>query len=250
MWNLEEVNKSNTLYYWCNACGDINVLTAVAIRLGTEDDLPRPILRLYNEYWGEGRGVNEYCVSFNGEYGLMLGMLFDYSWLNDLGLDSEADDVKAALHSAVRARADRLEAEYKEQGKEYQFFYGQDTDPDGDEILIFIPAEELFETGHAEHWINQKDSLVKLSDGIYSDVEKEIKRILNIPESLPEGEDLTALLLSILRDAVASAETIRDKEDSIWEEDKQIVRYEIDELLDNLLKNKAMLALLQTLPNS
>ena len=181
--SLNEVYKNNLMYYWCNAVGEIN-MPGYPIGASPEVSvLPNGPRSIYMDYRGEGRGANEYVVTYNGQDGLALQWLFDYSWLTDLGLvnDENLDDMKKALHAAVQEAAVELQKVW-----DCPVLLGVDTDPDGDEIIMFIDARQLWDQKSKLRELITKDNgecIYKIGDELYTGIEAAIKN-----QSQADGE--------------------------------------------------------------
>lgn len=138
--NLKQIYDDKLLHYWCNCTGDINMPGYPSSACPDCGVLPHLARLVYTDYWMEGRGANEYVVTYNGDTGLMLGWLFDYEWLKDLGLltNNNAEKIKPLFHRYVKAAAEDLACDLS-----FPVFYGEDTDPDGDEILVYLSLGEM-----------------------------------------------------------------------------------------------------------
>lgn len=188
--SLNNVYDENSLYYWCNCTGDLNIPGCRSWDIVTNTDmLPNAVWDVYDNFWGEGRGAQEYVATYNGVTGLMLGWLFDYSWLDDLSLIKlnaytmeVPDSMKEVLHSAVEKVAKNLAAGQFFSDDEqpiqhnYPVFFGKDTDPDGDEILIFFPYSELYKASEANRIARDVDGkrIIAMEDRLYRAVEAAI----------------------------------------------------------------------------
>lgn len=113
-------------HYWCNCLGEINPLDDPQ-RCGTPDDLPDDPRFLYlNLYRPDFCGVCNYVVSIEHVTGLAVVWLCNFDF---------------ASFEAVKLTARQME-------KDFPFasvFVGENTDPDGNEILLFIPQDKLLE---------------------------------------------------------------------------------------------------------
>ena len=147
VYSLNEAYKNNQIFYWCNSTGDINVPGAAPMHCGNVEDLPEKQREIYEKYWNDNAGALVYVVTYRGRPGIVLGYLIDYSWLHDMLGISGRDDVpaekKAIFQQAAEEAANNL-ADYlanAEGGKyaEAEVIYGDGTDPDGHEILVFLP---------------------------------------------------------------------------------------------------------------
>lgn len=131
--SLNAVYQSENLIYWCNALGEINIPWKPPGYPGHTKELPEEIRQAYG-VWQEGEiaGINDYVVSYNGMTGIAYNWLVDYDWINE---ECGEGKIGSALYSA----AEQLEKKYP-----YAIvFIGMDTDPEGHELLLFIPLDKL-----------------------------------------------------------------------------------------------------------
>ena len=144
VYSLNEFYEKKQIFYWCNATGDLNGPGFSDTKSPELEELPAKVREVYERFWTEGRGANEYVVTLNGKTGLMLGWLFDYGYLEDLQVTVGANDPiqKDEYHAAVYAAANALSYDYRN-----PVIYGKDTDPEGDEILLFFEYDDLVKAG-------------------------------------------------------------------------------------------------------
>jgi hypothetical protein len=103
-------------------------------------ELPKVYLDLFSKYWFEDKyGARCYIVRYDRKPGIALQYLFDNGYLDDLrdelhmpGLTMEE------FLTAMSASAERITKEING----CTVMVGNDTDPDGHEILVFVPAEQ------------------------------------------------------------------------------------------------------------
>lgn len=73
--------------YWCNACGELHHHGQEDI---SEEDLPKPLRRVYNELWEEGAaGCCTYLVEMKDGYGIALIGEYDENYAEECGLSME-----------------------------------------------------------------------------------------------------------------------------------------------------------------
>ena len=130
--SLNELYEKNTLYYWCNAFGDINPPDN-PMRCGELDDLPYYERDLYENYWSERFWGNLYVVSLNGDPGMLLTYLVDYG----MAEDGKETDGYGALYDAATKCAEWLANSGGHPGT--KVVLGKDTDPIGHELCVFVP---------------------------------------------------------------------------------------------------------------
>lgn len=135
--SLNRIYRVDTMHYWCNACGEIN-LPEDSIELyinHTADELPsRELQELYNDYWEDHYICTEYVVTIDGVNGFLFCFLMNTEWMKSAGVN------RKDLFQLVQLAANSIFAVPELCG--CRFFYGQDTDPDGSEFLVFFPYEE------------------------------------------------------------------------------------------------------------
>lgn len=120
--------------YWCNAVGEINLPWRKDYYNGKVSELPPKIAALYRERGVIDCGVKNYVITDDDKLGLGYCWLVDYLWLSDLGL-SEDEDVSAELESAAQA--------IQKMFPYTDIYIGTGTDPDGHELILFIPKDKL-----------------------------------------------------------------------------------------------------------
>ena len=145
MKSLNSIYEQDQLHYWCNAVGEIN-LKEDPFRIGDKEALPEMAQELYDSYWSEGSGCNMYVAEYSNLTGMILCILCDYSWASDMlsKKESELDaHDKHALYRAAKAQGLAVEAWISEAfpGAGIEVWLGEDTDPDGHELLVFIPYQ-------------------------------------------------------------------------------------------------------------
>lgn len=194
--NLNEVYKLETLWYWCNSVGDLNVPGYAPTAHADLDSLPALVRSVYQHYWTEGCGANEYVVTFNGETGLMLGWLFDYNWLRELlevGGRCLNEREKEIFHCTVKQVAEKIaNGWFFSEGVPktpadacpYPVLYGEDTDPDGDEILLFLPFKDLGNSSTKAGWLINTTG-VNLVDEMYHRIYTEVENAVKASRTLP-----------------------------------------------------------------
>lgn len=173
--NLNEVYREELMYYWCNRSGEINMPGYRRFTLSSADMLPPVAKYVYDNFCLGECYAGEYVVTYNGETGLALGWLFDYSWLEDLGVlpaDNEVE-VKDAFHKAVRDAADVLTIACS-----YPVLYGMDTDPDGDEILVFLSSDILM--GDKTKAMEEIHRLAVGKDSVGERLYERVKKAMNV----------------------------------------------------------------------
>lgn len=140
MRDLNEIYEKELLFYWCNSLGEINVPGA-RFSSGDPEELP-PKQKILYEGWQQEDDPYRYVVSYNGKAAMALGLLFDYSWLADIMTIKESNFCVRAmggiLFQAIKKYGKALEARLPN----VEILFGEDTDPDGHELLVVVPFEE------------------------------------------------------------------------------------------------------------
>ena len=194
---LNEVVDQKKIYYWTNATGDIFVPGLDRTKGGREDDLPGKAKLIYQFYWDELSSAHKCVVCLNGVYGIMLEWLFDWSWLKDMGLSPLDDKVVAAFHKAVKLTAETFVPPAEAVGID-SVLYGELTDPDGDEIVMFVPFtdEQLNEAAASASWMApdaEPDTLDAIGKALYDSVEtllyQELRKNRNSVDKAPESSN-------------------------------------------------------------
>lgn len=151
--SLNDIYKQDELFYWCNACGDINMPNTDPMSLHTEDELPMRERNLYENYWEEGAGCCMYVVRFREHPAMVLNYLFDKGYCEDL-LGHEP--TRADMHHfwvAIRDCAQFLERDERTAG--CWVVVGEDTDPDGHELTVVVPYERRETIKDVLHYLNE-----------------------------------------------------------------------------------------------
>ena len=240
--NLCEIEENKLLHYWCNGCGEINIPGADKLKCGTVVDLPRAAAEVYEKYWTEGiGGAYVYVVTYDGVYGLLFSWEFDLATtLERFGFGPNDGIGLELFHNAVRQTAEEYELAHGT-----TVFYGEETQPLGNEISLFVPLEQMNKDPGLYTYGPESDKAISaITEWLYTAVDKKITDALaegKRASMMPAAEKLEKLT-SLLRSAVDSAEAIRSHEDSMWDEDKDIVRHYMEDLLDTLVNGKELLA--------
>lgn len=160
--SLNEVYKNEELFYYCNACGDINIPGTDPYGFHDVDELPRSARELYENYWMEGAGLCMYVVEYKCEKAMAVTALFDCGYREDLLADgiSLTDE---EFFSAVKNVAIMYRNVFR-----YETLVGEDTDPDGHEIVFIVPASACDTV---------RDFTAFVGDRIYKDFETECRII-------------------------------------------------------------------------
>ena len=132
------------IFYWCSSAGDLFVPGPDGKAKDTirPDELPTKIRNLYDNYWTEDAGCCMQVASYKEQPGMMLNYLFDKGWCDELLGREHTDKDMERLYNAVKDAASILERDHMSMFcKSCTVFCGYKTDPDGPEIVVFIPYE-------------------------------------------------------------------------------------------------------------
>lgn len=164
--SLNELYDRDVVFYHCNALGEINVAGKDPLYCGDVSEMPEPAQVLYNQYQDETGPYRTYVVNIGNRYGMAYVVLFDYSWLDDNGLDVEKDEtIFGALNTAVRNVAERI---MDDSIADLEFYVGNNTDPDGDELMLFVPMDRLAPT------LDLQEACVEAIFGFDTDSENDV----------------------------------------------------------------------------
>lgn len=133
--SLNKAYQTDSMYYWCNAEGEVNY-PGSGFSTGDSERLPAAVKELYEHYqFSPGCDANLYTVTYSGEDGMLLTTMFNSNWMDVPAVK----DTKQKARKALRSIATELTRQCKPWGT---VLFGEDTDPEGDEIALFVPAEE------------------------------------------------------------------------------------------------------------
>ena len=137
--SLNALYQENRIFYHCNACGDINVPGKPALYCGTVDDLPASVRELYENVWSEVDGWPEYVVTMDGKPCMAFSILVDKGYIRELtdSYTAGKDRIDTAASEVCKATAQSLQ----EKLPCGQVFYGENTDPCGDEVLVCVDKD-------------------------------------------------------------------------------------------------------------
>ena len=157
VFSLNEAYARNQVFYYCNACGDINIPGCDPLSIHQPDELPALELELYENYWTEEDGCTEYVVTYRGEPGMAITVLFDKCWLEDVALEHDWPKDSVAMNGLAKS----LEYVAEELAQapilnECAVLLGIDTDPDGHELLFYIPYRHRARVKAIAHYLNDE----------------------------------------------------------------------------------------------
>ena len=130
--SLNKAYQTNSMYYWCNAEGEINY-PGFGYATADSEQLPVAVKELYERYqFSMGCDAHIYTVTYSGVDGMLLTTMFNSGCM-------DVKDAKQKARKSLRSIAMEL---YKQCEPWGTVLFGEDTDPEGDEIALFVPAEE------------------------------------------------------------------------------------------------------------
>lgn len=133
-----DAERASGCNYYTNAPGEINIPGAPALYCGRVDELPLPAQPLYETYQTEGVAAPVYVMNVRGEYGMGICFLLPLSSSLLEGLDSIGEDEKYEALELAAADLAAWIASFETPG--VTVFLGRNTDPEGSEVLVFIPG--------------------------------------------------------------------------------------------------------------
>ena len=136
----------DVMFYWCNACGEVNLPGDIGIVLHKEDELPLHIQSIYANLECERNETNEYAASICNKSGILLLALYPYQFVADvLKIDEQsqkAQDATEQFALNLKAFSNDLLAEFKKVDPNCEVVLGIHTDPEGPELGVYIPFFE------------------------------------------------------------------------------------------------------------
>lgn len=143
---LYDEDNNDTMFYWCNSCGEVNLPGDVGIVLHTEDELPPKIKSIFEHLECEHNETNEYAASICNKSGILLMALYPYQFVADvLKIDEQsqkAQDATEQLAVNLKAFSSDLLTKFKKIDPNCEVVLGIHTDPEGPELGVFIPFFE------------------------------------------------------------------------------------------------------------
>ena len=173
--SLDEVYENNELFCWTNCMGEVNMPGDPENRtiIHKVEELP-PIAKTVYDQTEFGSGLGNYVVSFRGKIGFLINVLVDESWLQDVlkknDVEEEADELLKHIPDVVERIADTLEEFFGVPETTYSVLLGENTDPDGHELMFFVE----------EPYVNTyKKLLYYLDSRIYKMLRRALQKIGN-----------------------------------------------------------------------
>ena len=171
---MKEIESLNGLYqderifYHCNACGDINVPGKPELYCGTTDEIPAGARELYETVWNETAGWPEYVVTLDGKACMAFSIVVDNSYIQQLTgyCTAGKERIDAAAIEVCKTTAQSL----LEKLPCGQVFYGEDTDPSGDEVVVCVDSDMV-----KKHW---QEILKIAEDNFYPEFERRLAQAI------------------------------------------------------------------------
>lgn len=147
--SLNKIYEQDELFYWCNCCGDINMPGESGHFVTHKpEDLPPRYFALYDKCQMETDGCHRHVVSFCGKPGMMLVALHDKCYYCDIlemaerpSNPTEVVEHECMMKMVALLITRRCEAMSADPRLEHCIpIFGENTDPDGHELCLFIPA--------------------------------------------------------------------------------------------------------------
>lgn len=173
--SLNDVYKNDELFYWTNCLGEVNMPGdgKNSMHIHSPEELPNVAKKVYDLIELD-HGFTCHVVSFRGKIGFLIDVIMDESWIQDtLDKDDVEAESKALLKhipDVVERITDTLEDIFDVPQNTYSVFLGEDTDPDGHELMFFVE----------ESYVSTYKKLLKYLDGrIYKMLRRELQKIAN-----------------------------------------------------------------------
>lgn len=144
--DLAKVYRNNELFFWCNCLGDINLPGDTLNSFGKHkaSELPKDVRDVY-DHTNFGTGLCCYAVSLNGVAGYLINVLIDRCWMQDVLDKDDVAEESEALAKKMPGIIERIRANIAQScaipADQYYVLFGKETDPDGHELMFFVPAE-------------------------------------------------------------------------------------------------------------
>lgn len=98
--------------------------------------MPEDVRELYLTIWSEGAGCPEYVVTLNNKVGMAITIELGTEYINELTGRFSAD-TNTEREVAADVGKD-VASQMQDELPLCEVFYGEDTDPCGDEVLVFL----------------------------------------------------------------------------------------------------------------
>lgn len=177
---LNDIYEKEELFYWCNCCCDVNMPGDSSFSIHSPDELPPRYYELYEKYQTEDSGCYRYVVSFRGHPGMLLVALHDDGYYDDILSKKEPMAFKKEILMKECARkftALLVLNQCEKMSKDKRLdgcvsIFGENTDPDGHELALFIPEEAAFNIDKFQEvfleycWTKEDEKCLNLVKGL------------------------------------------------------------------------------------
>lgn len=147
--SLNEIYNKNQLFYWHNACGEINMPGDGDGYFHHDlEELPLKCRQFYNQFFSEDNDCYCYVVNCEGKTGLLLVALYDEPYccsevcgFRTMPATNRVADIMALEYLTLKNRVNQMETLEVFSG--CTILLGEYTDPVGHELALFIPSEKV-----------------------------------------------------------------------------------------------------------
>lgn len=186
--SLNKAYESEEITYWCNSCAEISLPTDnTFLTYHTPDELPPQQRDLYLNYWTDDYSSRCYVVTYNGQPGILLTHEYDgYFFRLTLNRAEPRNPVNAEVvgdEDDVYFRSVYNEAKVLARDATFDgcvIFVGDNTDPDGHELCLFVPYEKRSKL------VTYLEAFDR--DSVYGNVAKDVKESCATLYNLPVGD--------------------------------------------------------------
>ena len=150
---FKDIYETNSLFYWCNCIGEINMPGDGNVCIPHRaDELPPAVRNVYEKYWCDAVNAKRYVVTFEGQVGILLEALYNETYAEDTTKVNEKTHefsvLMAKIFDYLCGKAAMLDFFTASSG--CTSLVGEYSDPDGHELALFIPvgnksAKEIIE---------------------------------------------------------------------------------------------------------
>lgn len=168
--DLNELYKENKMFYHCNACGDINISGKDSLYCGSPEEMPAEARELYETVWSEGSCWPQYVVSLDGRTGMALSIVIETAYVVSLAAAGPSEMEK--VYDTAIAVGKKVAQQLLERLPCGEVYYGEDGDPCGDEVVIYLEKDKC-----AEYWDQILDAPEEF--GFFTKFEEQFAQALN-----------------------------------------------------------------------
>lgn len=137
--SLNSAYEKDEIFYYCNACGEIQIPNDPGMAFHSADELPAPYRDLYSKYQTDASHFPRYVIRYKGNAAMAISVLLDECFCSDIvGRAASGKDLQL-YWNVIQRYAAFLRSDLMLDGCD--ILIGHNTDPDGNEILIVVPPE-------------------------------------------------------------------------------------------------------------